>query len=145
MIWLRRECHNTLIKSKKKKKIQEMNKFDDMMAFLKRALRPKAGSSCWARFLVLEARLEQVIAMDVDFILLTRVWCMAELVEADSLHIHQAMPRAMSSRVPRPRRSIPRPRERPVWTACSPWTSGTRRPPSPPTRSAPLLVGHEPS
>ena len=29
------------------------------------------------------------MAMDVNFALLTRVWCVAELVEADHLHIHQ--------------------------------------------------------
>ena len=36
-----------------------------------------------------QVRLEQVVAMDVNFALLTRVWCVAELVEADHLHIHQ--------------------------------------------------------
>ena len=34
-----------------------------------------------------QVRLEQVVAMDVNFTLLTRVWCVAELVEADHLHI----------------------------------------------------------
>ncbi|CAL1146192.1 unnamed protein product, partial [Cladocopium goreaui] len=29
--------------------------------------------------------------MDVNFTLLTRVWCVAELVEADHLHISQAV------------------------------------------------------
>ena len=54
-----------------------MNKFDDMMRFLKRALRP-------------EVRLEQVVVLDMHFLLLTRAWCVAELVEADSLHIGQS-------------------------------------------------------
>ena len=36
-----------------------------------------------------QVRLEQVVAMDVNFTLLTRVWCVAELVEADHLHISQ--------------------------------------------------------
>ena len=29
--------------------------------------------------------------MEIDFGLLTRVWCVAELVEADKLHLHQAV------------------------------------------------------
>jgi len=61
--------------------LSEMNKFDDMMNYLKRRL-PKVQA---------EVRLEQVVAMDVNFALLTRVWCVAELVEADHLHIHQAV------------------------------------------------------
>ena len=63
----------------------EMNKFDDMMAFLKQRHRQNAarhGS---------EIRLKQVVAMDIDFSLLSRVWCVAELVEADSLHLMQAV------------------------------------------------------
>ena len=36
-----------------------------------------------------QVRLEQVVAMDVNFTLLTRVWYVAELVEADHLHISQ--------------------------------------------------------
>ncbi|CAJ1367552.1 unnamed protein product [Effrenium voratum] len=60
--------------------LSEMNKFDDMMAFLKQHHRQKS-----------QVRLEQVVAMEIDFSLLTRVWCVAELVEADRLHLHQAV------------------------------------------------------
>ncbi|CAJ1365858.1 unnamed protein product [Effrenium voratum] len=60
--------------------LSEMNKFDDMMAFLKQHHRQNS-----------QVRLEQVVAMEVDFTLLTRVWCVAELVEADRLHLHQAV------------------------------------------------------
>ncbi|CAE7866159.1 hypothetical protein AK812_SmicGene38019 [Symbiodinium microadriaticum] len=60
--------------------LSEMNKFDDMMAYLRRALRTQT-----------EVRLEQVIAMEVDFSLLARVWCVAELVEANELHLRQAV------------------------------------------------------
>ena len=59
------------------KENEEMNKFDGMMGFLKIALQP-------------EARLEQVIVLDQHFLLLTRAWCVAELVQADGLHIRQA-------------------------------------------------------
>ena len=45
---------------------------------------------CHAHGAAWQVRLEQVVAMDVNFALLTRVWCVAELVEADHLHIHQA-------------------------------------------------------
>ena len=34
-------------------------------------------------------RLEQVVAMEPDFSLLTRIWCIAELVEARRLHLPQ--------------------------------------------------------
>ena len=44
-----------------------------------------------------QVRLEQVVAMDVNFTLLTRVWCVAELVEADHLHISQVRLRRASS------------------------------------------------
>ena len=37
-----------------------------------------------------KVRLEQVIALETDFALLTRVWCVAELVEANELHLQQA-------------------------------------------------------
>ncbi|CAJ1385979.1 unnamed protein product [Effrenium voratum] len=60
--------------------LSEMNKFDDMMAFLKQHHRQKS-----------QVHLEQVVAMEIDFGLLTRVWCVAELVEADKLHLHQAV------------------------------------------------------
>ncbi|CAE7245713.1 Synaptotagmin-4 [Symbiodinium microadriaticum] len=60
--------------------LSEMNKFDDMMAFLKRSLRQQG-----------QVRLEQVIALETDFGLLTRVWCVAELVEANELHLQQAV------------------------------------------------------
>ena len=36
-----------------------------------------------------EVRLEQVVAMEPDFSLLTRIWCIAELVEAKKLHLPQ--------------------------------------------------------
>ncbi|CAE7853295.1 SYT4, partial [Symbiodinium necroappetens] len=58
--------------------LSEMNKFDDMMAFLKRSLRQQG-----------QVRLEQVIALEKDFGLLTRVWCVAELAEANELHLQQ--------------------------------------------------------
>eukprot|EP00913_Durusdinium_trenchii_P014892 g13967.t1 len=38
-----------------------------------------------------DVQLEQVVAIDVDFNLLTRVWCVAELVAARDLHLHQAV------------------------------------------------------
>lgn len=65
--------------------LSEMNKFDDMMAYLKRFLRQRAQQEHS------QVRLAQVVAMDVDFSLLTRVWCVAELVEAKSLHLPQAI------------------------------------------------------
>ncbi|CAE7234869.1 ACBP4, partial [Symbiodinium natans] len=60
--------------------LSEMNKFDDMMAYLKTSLRRQG-----------KARLEQVVALEADFSLFTRVWCLAELVEARELHLPQAM------------------------------------------------------
>ncbi|CAE7872730.1 SYT4 [Symbiodinium necroappetens] len=60
--------------------LSEMNKFDDMMAYLKTYLRGHG-----------QARLEQVVALEQDFTLLTRVWCVAELVEAHELHLQQAL------------------------------------------------------
>ncbi|CAE7599867.1 SYT4 [Symbiodinium natans] len=60
--------------------LSEMNKFDDMMAFLKRVLRQRG-----------QAKLEQVVALEKDFSLLSRVWCIAELVEAHELHLQQAV------------------------------------------------------
>eukprot|EP00439_Symbiodinium_sp_Y106_P050233 s6153_g6.t1 len=60
--------------------LSEMNKFDDMMAYLKGSLR-KQG----------EVRLQQVIACESDFSLFQRVWCLAELMEAHALHLPQAV------------------------------------------------------
>mmetsp|Transcript_14295 Transcript_14295/g.34023 ORF Transcript_14295/g.34023 Transcript_14295/m.34023 type:complete len:142 (+) Transcript_14295:2-427(+) len=57
-----------------------MNKFDDMMAYLKKTLRAQG-----------RVRLEQVVALETDFSLLTRVWCLAELVEAYEVHLPQAV------------------------------------------------------
>merc|ERR1712232_65732 len=34
-------------------------------------------------------RFSQVVAVDTEFQLLARVWCVAELVEAHRLHLHQ--------------------------------------------------------
>ncbi|CAK9013612.1 Synaptotagmin-4 [Durusdinium trenchii] len=65
--------------------LSEMNKFDDMMIFLKRTLRQEARENHS------DVQLEQVVAIDVDFNLLTRVWCVAELVAARDLHLHQAV------------------------------------------------------
>ncbi|CAJ1380349.1 unnamed protein product [Effrenium voratum] len=53
----------------------EMNKFDDMMAYLHREC-PK--------FL-------QVVAIDVEFMIFSRAWCVAELVQADASHLEQHM------------------------------------------------------
>lgn len=61
--------------------LSEMNKFDHMMALLKFRLRQDFS----------EVRLEQVVAMEPDFSLLTRIWCIAELVEAKKLHLPQAI------------------------------------------------------
>ncbi|CAK8989604.1 unnamed protein product [Durusdinium trenchii] len=61
--------------------LSEMNKFDDMMAYLKRHLRRMSTT----------VRLEQVVAMEPDFALLKRVWCIAELVEANELHLNQTI------------------------------------------------------
>ncbi|CAE7818503.1 SYT4 [Symbiodinium necroappetens] len=60
--------------------LSEMNKFDDMMAYLKDTLSATG-----------KARFEQVVAMEADFSLLTRVWCLAELVEAREIHLPQAI------------------------------------------------------
>lgn len=60
--------------------LSEMNKFDAMMAYLKTYHRQHG-----------QARLEQVVALEKDFALLTRVWCVAELVEAHELHLQQAV------------------------------------------------------
>jgi len=53
----------------------EMNKFDDMMAYLPREC-PK--------FL-------QVVAIDLEFMIFSRAWCVAELVQADASHLEQHM------------------------------------------------------
>ena len=47
-----------------------MNKFDEMMASLRRVHAAFNG------------KLEQVVAVDIDFMIFTRAWCVAELVEA---------------------------------------------------------------
>ena len=51
----------------------EMNKFDDMMKFL---------ASCRSDF-------SQVVAVDSQFNLFSRAWCVAELVEADDMKLQQ--------------------------------------------------------
>ncbi|CAE8718968.1 unnamed protein product [Polarella glacialis] len=52
----------------------ELNKFDDMMAYLSRT-----------------SVLKQVVAVDASFALFSRAWCVAELVEADTSCIPQAV------------------------------------------------------
>lgn len=52
----------------------ELNKFDDMLAFL--------GAT---------SKLEQVVAVDADFRLFTRAWCVAELAVGNSMGIPQHM------------------------------------------------------
>merc|ERR1712066_650055 len=52
----------------------ELNKFDDMMAMLAR-----------------DGGLTQVIAMDKNFETVSRVWCLAEIVEAEASQIKQKM------------------------------------------------------
>ena len=42
-----------------------------------------------SQFRPFQVRLEQVVAMEPDFSLLTRIWCIAELVEARKLHLQQ--------------------------------------------------------
>lgn len=51
----------------------EMNKFDDMMAFLQKS----------------SPGFAQVVAVDVGFDLFRRAWCVAELVQADSSNLEQ--------------------------------------------------------
>jgi len=53
----------------------EMNKFDSMMAYLKRQVPGFA----------------QVIAVDSGFELFTRIWCIAELLQARNSHLPQAL------------------------------------------------------
>eukprot|EP00438_Fugacium_kawagutii_P029850 Skav200976 [mRNA] locus=scaffold448:830747:832822:- [translate_table: standard] len=53
----------------------ELNKFDDMMAYMLEAC-PK--------FL-------QVVAIDLHFVIFSRAWCVAELVQADASHLEQHM------------------------------------------------------
>ncbi|CAE8634973.1 unnamed protein product, partial [Polarella glacialis] len=72
----------------------EMNKFDEMMAFLKHANRLRRRQL--RKLLTEEAainmkRFGQVVAVDVNFELLGRVWCVAELVEAHRLHLPQVL------------------------------------------------------
>lgn len=54
----------------------EMNKFDDMMSYLKVAVKRQARREGTA------ASFGQVVAMDLNFNLLSRVWCIAELAQA---------------------------------------------------------------
>ncbi|CAE8619599.1 unnamed protein product [Polarella glacialis] len=72
----------------------EMNKFDEMMVFLKHANRLRRRQL--RKLLTEEAatnmkRFGQVVALDVNFELLSRAWCVAELVEAHRLHLPQAL------------------------------------------------------
>lgn len=53
----------------------EMNKFDDMMGFISKRRRG----------------FRQVVAVDADFDLFSRAWCVAELVKAKELNIMQTM------------------------------------------------------
>ncbi|CAK9027087.1 unnamed protein product [Durusdinium trenchii] len=80
-------CESLAVKDPPVVDLQEMNKFDDMMIFLKRTLRQEARENHSDA----PVQLEQVVAIDVDFNLLTRVWCVAELVAARDLHLHQAV------------------------------------------------------
>jgi hypothetical protein len=57
----------------------EMNKFDDMM----KALRAFHATQ--------DAQLEQVVAVDVNFTIFTRAWCVAELVEANASGMPQRL------------------------------------------------------
>merc|ERR1712187_656081 len=53
----------------------EMNKFDDMMAYLQTS----SPGFC------------QVVALDVDLVLFSRIWCIAELMEASRSQIPQSV------------------------------------------------------
>eukprot|EP00931_Biecheleriopsis_adriatica_P096542 TRINITY_DN7019_c0_g1_i1.p1 TRINITY_DN7019_c0_g1~~TRINITY_DN7019_c0_g1_i1.p1 ORF type:complete len:1235 (+),score=150.61 TRINITY_DN7019_c0_g1_i1:26-3706(+) len=65
--------------------LSEMNKFDQMMAFLKRNSREqRCKDSVMPRFC-------QVVAVDVGFVILSRVWCIAELVQAKKSNIPQTL------------------------------------------------------
>ncbi|CAJ1376485.1 unnamed protein product, partial [Effrenium voratum] len=63
----------------------EMNKFDDMIEYLREynAQERKAGRET--------ERFGQVVAIDLAFELFTRIWCVAELVQAEKLHLPQAL------------------------------------------------------
>ncbi|CAJ1456633.1 unnamed protein product [Effrenium voratum] len=63
----------------------EMNKFDEMMEYLRRhnAEERKAGRET--------ERFGQVVALDLGFELFARIWCVAELVEAEKLHLPQSL------------------------------------------------------
>jgi hypothetical protein len=67
----------------------EVNKFDDMMSYLKKKVRRDALKS--ASPSQRDHRFGQVIACDVEFTLLKRVWCIAELYEAEEAHLDQKM------------------------------------------------------
>eukprot|EP00931_Biecheleriopsis_adriatica_P033437 TRINITY_DN19408_c0_g1_i1.p1 TRINITY_DN19408_c0_g1~~TRINITY_DN19408_c0_g1_i1.p1 ORF type:complete len:146 (+),score=32.20 TRINITY_DN19408_c0_g1_i1:2-439(+) len=62
-----------------------MNKFDDMMAYLKNISWQKS------RLMGSGSILGQVVAVDVNFVILTRVWCIAELLEAYKIFLPQAL------------------------------------------------------
>ncbi|CAE7866633.1 slc38a2 [Symbiodinium microadriaticum] len=63
----------------------EMNKFDDMINYLRQsnAAARKRGDET--------QRFGQVVAIDMGFELFSRIWCVAELVEAEKLHLPQAL------------------------------------------------------
>lgn len=68
----------------------EMNKFDDMMAYLKATV---PGFS-------------QVVAVDSELVLFSRIWCMAELLEASASRLPQALKLESSVRIERFRGKI---------------------------------------
>jgi len=62
----------------------ELNKFDDMMRLLAALAEPKDGLPGQN-----VREFTQVVAMDKHFVLLSRVWCLAEIVEAEKSEILQ--------------------------------------------------------
>ena len=58
-----------------------LRRFDEMMEYLRRhnAEERKAGRET--------ERFGQVVALDLGFELFARIWCVAELVEAEKLHL----------------------------------------------------------
>jgi hypothetical protein len=63
----------------------EMNKFDHMMLFLK----VKHIDICHQEGDPLRKRFGELVAADTDFTIFERIWCVAELVEADKSNIDQ--------------------------------------------------------
>jgi len=63
----------------------EMDKFDDMMGHLKASIRIRSREANTKQ------RFSQIVAVDVEFQLVTRVWCIAELAEADASHLDQKL------------------------------------------------------